>query len=404
MDSSSSPNAAPSPGSVPLIGDALPPSAPSLVNSAYNSSGESSGRVVRSSDARRSNRALVLQCLYDQPDLSRAELARRTGLTRAGISDLVAELVEDGLVAETGRVSGAHLGKPGTMLEVRDALDIVALDLSVPSQLTGTIHSVRGVPRSSAAIPLEDATGQRAVQLVLQLIDQLMALADHPVLGIGVGSPGTIDANGTVLTSRAFGWHHLPLRDIIAAHTGLPVAVINDANAAAVAEQAFAGGPGDLLRVQVAVGVGAGLLLGGQVVVGTSAAAGEIGHLVVEHQGAKCLCGKRGCLETWASVPALARRVAADPGCRDAILAEGGRRLGMALVPALSVLDINDVVLGGPPELIGGPFARAAQSLINERLGSEFRGAVRLRPSTLGGDATMLGAVAMVLRTTLGVW
>ena len=376
---------------------------PSLVNSAYHPAGTGAGRVVRGADARRSNLALVLQCLYDQPDLSRAELARRTGLTRAGISDLVAELVADGLVAETGRL-GAQVGKPGTMLAIRDARDIIALDLSAADTLNGGVYSLRGQRRCTRTVPLAGATGDAAVDLVYRLVDDLLAAAQHPVLGIGVGSPGTIDARGMVLTSRSFGWHVLPLQDLVAAHSGLPVAVINDANAAAVAEQAFAGGPADLLRVQIALGVGAGLLLGGQVVVGLSAAAGEIGHLVVDYQGQKCLCGKRGCLETWASVPALARRVAADPAHRDTILAEGGRRLGMALVPALAALDIDDVVLGGPSHLINGAFARAAQDLINERVRSEFRHEVRLHPSTLGDEATLLGAVALVLRTTLGVW
>lgn len=394
----------PSAAAVARPADAARYTTPSLVNSAFQARGETLAKVVRGPDARRSNLALVLQCLYDQPDLSRAELARRTGLTRAAVSDLVAELVDDDLVAETGRVGGAQVGKPGTMLAVRDTRDIIALDLSAPDEVTGAIYSLRGLHRSSSALPLAGATGEAAVGLVVRLIDQLLGQAANPVLGIGVGTPGTIDAHGVVLTARSFGWHNLPLCDILARHTGLPVAVINDANAAAVAEQAFAGGPADLLRVQVALGVGAGLLLGGQVVIGTSAAAGEIGHLVVEYQGQKCLCGKRGCLETWASVPALARRVAADPAHRDFILAEGGRRLGMALVPALAMLDIDDVVLGGPPDLINGSFARAAQSLINERVRSEFRDTVRLRPSTLGADATLLGVVALVLRTTLGVW
>ena len=375
---------------------------PSLVTSAFQAP-HSTPRVVRGADARRSNRALVLQCLYDQPDLSRAEVARLTGLTRAGVSAIVADLVADDLVVETGRAA-TQVGKPATMLAVRDSRDIVALDLSAPDKLIGAVHSVRGLRRQSISLPLNGETGGAAVGLVCELIDQLLAQSQHPVLGIGVGSPGTIDARGMVMTSRSFGWDYLPLQDILAERTGLPVAVINDANAAAVAEQAFANGPGDLLRVQIALGVGAGLLLGGQVVVGKSAAAGEIGHLVVDYQGQKCICGKRGCLETWASVPALAHRVAADPGHRDAILTEGGRRLGMALVPALAMLDIDDVVLGGPPNLINGAFARAAHDLINERVRSEFRDPVRLRPSTLGDEATMLGAVAMVLRTTLGVW
>jgi len=373
-----------------------------LLTSPFHAPG-SSQRVVRGGDTRRSNRALVLQCIYDQPDLSRAEVARRTGLTRAGISAIVADLVADGLVEETGRTA-TQIGKPATMLTVSEAQDIIALDLSAPDVLVGTVHSIRGLRVTSLSLPLNGETGGDAVDLICQLIDRLIDDCRHRVLGIGVGSPGTIDAHGMVLTSRSFGWDHLPLQYILAEHTGLPVAVINDANAAAVAEQAFAGGPGDMLRVQIALGVGAGLLLGGQVLVGKSAAAGEIGHLVVEYQGQKCTCGKRGCLETWASVPALARRVAADPTHRDAILTEGGRRLGMALVPAVAMLDIDDVVLGGPSNLINGAFARAAQDLINERVRSEFRDPVRLRPSTLGDEATMLGAVAMVLRTTLGVW
>ncbi|MCL2783325.1 MAG: ROK family protein, partial [Propionibacteriaceae bacterium] len=280
--------------------------APSVVNSAFSAvSDNRQGRALRGTDARRSNLSLVLQCLYDQPDLSRAEVARRTGLTRATVSDLVAVLVDEGLVAETGRGGGAQVGKPSVMLGIRDAWDIIALDLSAPSEVVGAIHSLRGERRHTIALPLGGATGQAAVDLVCNLIDQLAAAAEHPLLGIGVGTPGTIDADGVVLTSRSFGWHNVPLQELLRAHSGLPVAVVNDANAAAVAEQAFANGPANLLRVQITLGVGAGLLLGGQLVVGTSAAAGEIGHLVVEYQGQKCLCGKRGCLETWASVPAL---------------------------------------------------------------------------------------------------
>jgi len=388
-----------------LVGSGQRFAAPSNLNSAFRPDADShQSRALRGTDARRSNLSMVLQCLYDQPDLSRAEVARRTGLTRAAVSELVGVLVEDGLVAETGRGSGAQVGKPAIMLGIRDVLDIVTLDLSAPSEIVGAVHSLRGKRRHTISLPLRGATGQAAIDLVRELTDQLLAAAGNPVLGIGVGSPGTIDSNGEVLISRAFGWHHVPLQEMLHQHTGLPVAVVNDANAAVVAEQAFANGPSNLLRVQITQGVGAGLLLGGQLWVGTSAAAGEIGHLVVEYKGQKCLCGKHGCLETWASVSALAHRIAANPGQRDTILAEGGRRLGMALVCTLATLDIDDVVLGGPPDLINGAFARAAQDLINARLHSEFRDPVRLRPSTLGADATMLGGVAMVLRTTLGIW
>ncbi|MDR1511863.1 MAG: winged helix-turn-helix domain-containing protein, partial [Propionibacteriaceae bacterium] len=107
-------------------------------------------RAVRGADGRRSNLSLLLQCLYDQPDLSRAELARRTGLTRPTVSDLVATLIADGLVGETGRDGGARTGKPATMLAVLDSRDIVALDLSAPDELRGGVYSLRGVRRTSA--------------------------------------------------------------------------------------------------------------------------------------------------------------------------------------------------------------------------------------------------------------
>jgi predicted NBD/HSP70 family sugar kinase len=358
----------------------------------------------RGQDARAANLALVLRTIFHEPGLTRAEIARHTGLTRVTISELVALLTDDGLVHETGIAEQARPGKKAFGLAVRDdTTDIVALDLSGSRRVRGGVYTLSGERRVEIDRDVAGATGQAATDLVIDLVDELMGHRANRLLGIGVGTPGTVDPGGRVLISRSFGWQDVDLCGILAARFDTLVAVMNDANAAVLAEQAFAGGPANLLRVQVTLGVGAGLLIDGQVMIGLSAAAGEIGHLVVEHNGARCLCGKRGCLETWASSPALARRIAAAPEHRDEILAEGGRRLGMALVPVLAMLDIDDVVLGGDTHLVTGPFARAAEALINERLHSEFRDPVTLRPSTLGDDATLLGVVALIARMSLGL-
>lgn len=361
-------------------------------------------RSTRPEDGRRQNLALVLQSLQDEPQLSRADLARRTGLTRVTISDLVAQLITDDLVVETGTTAGTRPGKPATMLSIHDdGRDIVALDLSAPRTITGGVFGIRGQARQLAQRDLGTTTGEPAYTAVLDLAHELLAAATRPVLGIGVGTPGTVDRQGRVIAAPNLGWHGLPLQQRLAEALDLPVHVENDANVAVLAERAFAEGPANLIRVQVSRGVGAGLLIAGSVVTGTSAAAGEIGHVVIDHGGAPCPCGKNGCLETWLSVPSLRRRMT-EPGAEpDEVLAEAGRRLGMALSPVVGMLDLNDIVVGGPAELVDGTLLAAAQQVVTERTHSDFRGEVRLRLSSLGDDAVLLGAVALVRRIQLGV-
>ena len=362
-------------------------------------------RSTRPEDGRRQNLALVLQSLQDEPRLSRADLARRTGLTRVTISDLVSQLMADELVVETGVTADSRPGKPATMLSVRDdGRDIIALDLSAPRIISGGVFGLRGQARELAQRDLDVSTGEAAYQAVLDLAKELIGSATRPILGLGVGSPGTVDRQGTIIAAPNLAWHGLPLQQRLSDALGLPIHVENDANVAVLAERAFAAGPANLIRIQISRGVGAGLLIAGSVVTGTSAAAGEIGHVVIEHGGTPCPCGKNGCLETWLSVPSLRRRMAAATAEEaEEVLTEAGRRLGMALSPVVGMLDLNDIVIGGPTDLVDGALLTAAQQVVTERTHSDFRGEVRLSLSSLGDDAVLLGAVALVRRIQLGV-
>jgi len=360
--------------------------------------------MTRPHDGRRSNTALVLQSLYDEPQLTRADLARQTGLTKVTISDIVAELIDEGLIQETGITAGLRPGKPAATLDVReDTCEIMALDLSGPEILKAGLYSVRGVKKDEVSLNLDGRTGEAAMAAVVELALLCAAKATHPLLGIGVGSPGAVDAFGTVIAAPNLDWHGVSLNDIISSRLDLPTVVQNDANTAVIGEKTFADGAATMLRVQISRGVGAGILLSGSMVLGTSGAAGEIGHVVIERDGALCSCGKRGCLETWISVPALRQRLQADPDRHDEILAEAGRRLGMALAPIVAALDLQEVVLGGPNALLAGPFLSACLGLITDRTHSEFRRDLKITLSSLGDEAVLLGAVSLVLRTTLGV-
>ncbi|HEY8911875.1 ROK family protein [Lacisediminihabitans sp.] len=370
-----------------------------------------SGRVLRPSTkvlpehARGHNRALVLQTLFTAGQQSRADVARRTGLTRVTVSDLVGELIAEGLIVETGQRDGTRPGKPATLLDIgRSAFQIVGIDLSDHSVFRGAVLDLAGTILARAEVPLAGGVGDGALATVFALADELVSLSNRPILGIGVGSPGVVDPDGVVLGAPNLGWVDVPLRSLLAERFGRPVVVANDANAATLAEHSFGNAEGDSMLVKVGHGVGAGLLLGGSLLSGGRFAAGEIGHVVVGTDGGdQCSCGKFGCLETWLAVPRLEARIRQAPAEREAILREAGRRLGIALAPIVGALDLSEVILSGPPALLDGTLAEATRETVRDRTMAEFHGDLILRMTTLGDDIVLRGAAVMVISAELGV-
>ena len=376
----------------------------------------SNGRVLRPSTkvlpehARGHNRSLVLQTLYRAGQQSRADIARETGLTRVTISDLVAELILESLIVEIGQREDARPGKPATLLDLnRSAFQIIGIDLSGYTTFRGAVLDLDGQILERAERPLAGSTGADDTAKVIALTEELVAKATLPILGIGVGSPGVVDLAGVVLSAPNLGWIGEPLQLALGERFGLAVIVANDANAAALAEHSFGDADSDMMLVKVGHGVGAGLLLDGRPLFGSRFAAGEIGHVVVGTDGGlECVCGKRGCLETWLAVPRLeAALAAAESGesaaSADTILREAGQRLGIALAPVVGALNLAEVVLSGPTELLDGVLATATIETLRARTMAEFHGDLTLRMTTLGEDIVMRGAAVMVLSGLLGV-
>ena len=372
--------------------------------------GFAAGRALRPTTkvlpehARGHNRSLVLQTLYRER-MSRADIARETGLTRVTVSDLVAELIAERLVVEAGQREDSRPGKPATILDLnRDAFQIVGIDLSGAETFRGAVLDLDGALLHREELPLRSATGEDATALVLRLTESLVAAATRPILGIGVGSPGVVDLAGVVLSAPNLGWHGEQLQRILESRFALPVVVAHDANAAALAEHSFGEADSDMMLIKIGHGVGAGLLLDGTPLFGSRFAAGEIGHVVVGTDGgAACACGKEGCLETWLATPRLDRALAEPGADRDAILTEAGTRLGIALAPVVGALNLAEVVLSGPTHLLDGPLAEATIATLRKRTMDEFHGRLTLRMTTLGEDIVMRGAAVMVLSARLGV-
>ncbi|MFE5409250.1 ROK family protein [Microbacterium sp. NPDC056569] len=364
------------------------------------------GAKVLPEHARGHNRSLLLQTLFHQGAMSRADLSRETGLTRVTISDLVAELIADGFVAEMGVREASGPGKPAILVDLDHAGHrIIGLDLSGSDTFIGAVLTLDGsiVVRREVAVPPADGL----VDTVVELARTLVADSHAPVLGIGVGTPGVVDDRGVILTAPNFGWAGFDLEGALRGALGVPVLVANDANAAVLAEYTFGGAPDDVLLVKVGRGVGSGLLLAGQPMRGSRFAAGEIGHVTVGTDGGpQCACGKVGCLEAWLSVPSLTSRLSAasDPAAHEGILRDAGERLGIALAPVVGALDVSEIVLSGPPELLGGSLAEQTVETLRARtLAPSVDEGVRVRMTEQGQDIVLRGAAVMVLSGQLGV-
>lgn len=357
--------------------------------------------------ARRHNRALVLQTLISHEGASRADIARETELTRVTVSDLIAELIETGIVEELGQSASGRRGKPATLLRVDpESRHIVGLDLSHLGHLRAAVFNLTGDKLWQYALDTDEVTGEEAASLVVDLAERAVAHVKVPLLGVGVGSPGIVDPEGTVLTAPNFEWHDYPLGPRLRESLGLPVHVANDSNAAVMAASSFDGYQDDLMVINFGYGIGAGILLDGVPRLGPNYAAGEIGHLVVGTDGGPaCACGKNGCLEAWVSQPHLRRALAEARGDeeRAEVLSEGGRRLGIVIAPIIAALNLTEVVLCGPSELLEGPFLSAAQRAVRERLLTALAEPFTFRMMPNSRDAVLRGAAAIVLAAELGV-
>ena len=368
------------------------------------------------------NERLVVRTLYDLGPISRAEVARLTGLTRTTVSDVVAALIDDGIVREIGRGPSSG-GKAPILLEVdQDARLVVGLDLG-EERFVGSLVNLRGDIRRTVELPVAGRDGDEAVQLVFDLLDELLEGVAAPLLGIGIGTPGLVDSRtGTIRRAVNLDWRDLPLGAIVAERYGVPVNVANDSQAAALAEYTYAGGDRvpNLIAIRVGRGVGAGLILRGALFQGDGSGAGEIGHVVVDDAGERCRCGRTGCLETVAGMRAIERVASAAAGrtvdlagVRQAIEAgepwaisiadEAGAALGRSIAGLIGALDVQRVVLLGPVTELGEPWLAAVRREASGRALALLADEVRIEIGAPTTNVVVRGASALLVARELGL-
>ncbi len=381
------------------------------------------------------NARLVLKTIYEAGDVSRADLARLTGLTRATVSNIVAGYLAKGIVAETG--FGPSLGgKPPILLTmVAEARQLICLDLG-NEQFAGALVNLGGHFEQQISLPVNGRTAQAALDLVYELVTQLLSHVTAPVLGLALGSPGLIDADaGLVKQSVNLDWHDLPLRQLLADRFQCPVYIANDSHLAALAEYSY--GHDDtrnLVLIKMGQGIGSGIVLNGRIFYGEGFGAGEIGHVSVVDNGELCSCGNVGCLETVASVRAMLRQAetaaAANPdsllarlrpsdraitwevlrqACQQGdttaqqIVTRAGTFLGLAVANLVGILNVNRIVIAGDVAQTGDLFINAVQSSMSRRVLPKLAAETAVQYATTESNLVLLGASALILSQGLGV-
>lgn len=391
--------------------------------------------ILGSAQVREQHRALLLRLLWRARQTSRAELARKTGLSRSTISAIVADLLEGGLVEEShaGESSGGR--KPIVLTFCDDAHLLVGVDMGA-THVGVVVTNLRAQVKGWSARPFPVRTKPLgALALIQELIDEALAQAKGPkakVLGIGVGVPSPVhpDHPGQLLPLILPKWAEVDLLDALHKTYGLPVFVDNDANLGALAEAWWGEGrhANNLAFIKVAYGVGSGLIIDGRIHRGQDGTAGEIGHTSLDPSGPQCVCGLRGCINTLIGTqrllelvverapkfptsslaarkrPGLEHLVAAarerDPLALD-IMAHVGRVLGTAIANLLNLLAPEVVVLGGgiteAGEALFGPIHETVRATSLARPGAQ----TPIQVSTLGIQGIALGAATLALEAAL---
>jgi glucokinase len=312
---------------------------------------------------------------------------------------------------------------------VADRAGTIGIDLGGTNLKLALLDGERRIVER-AIVPTGGVDGHQAV--LRRMIEGVAALRAAPgiaVAGIGIGVPGEVEmATGVTgdLPNLPGRWIDVPVGSVIAAATGLPVGVINDAKAFALAEHRLgaAAGCDTALLVTVGTGIGGAVIAHGRLVFGVGGLTGEIGHLVMQPEGPRCTCGNLGCLETLASGPAIVaeavRRVVqgfttslatvndgnlgqltaadvartADRGDAVAIdvIDRAGGWLGMALAGAIALLAPEMVVIGGGVAPAGSRYLTAAEATARTHTGVIDIDRVEIQPAALGYDAGVIGA------------
>jgi predicted NBD/HSP70 family sugar kinase len=382
--------------------------------------------TVDAAGMRAQNSSLLLKVIWRERHISRADIARVTGLSPSTVSAIVAGLQQAGLVRETGAGLSRGGRRPTMIGFCDDVFALVGVEIGA-SHVTVVVTDLRADVRASrfGLYPVRtDPDG--ALAMVRTFVDDSLhelGIARRQVIGIGVGVPTPVrpDTPGRLPPLIVPAWRDHDVHEILSRAYGLPVFVENDANLGALAEQWWGAGKDgkDLTYIKIGTSIGSGHIINGELYRGAGGTAGEIGHLPMDPAGPRCPCGLAGCLGTFIGSEVLVARAKGEVGvpvenvgdlvraARDGdagarrIVGDVGAHLGVAVASLMNVLNPAVVVLGGEITGVAELLLDPVRAAVRDRsLASTFEG-TGIITSNLGDKAIAVGGATMVLRAAL---
>jgi predicted NBD/HSP70 family sugar kinase len=377
---------------------------------------------------------LVLEFIWHQRQVSRAEIARTLGLSRSTVSEIVSTLLETKLVSE-GAEGPSRGGRRPTLIVFEDDAHVVAgVDMGA-THVSVAVMNLRGnlLDWQDRVHPVrDDPDGTRAliVELLEAALDAVPGSRDR-LLGIGVSMPTPVDPKRPYTLPDVVlpAWGGRTGFERLSERYGVPVFVDNDANLGAVAEHWWGSTRGvpDFTYIKLATGIGAGQMLDGKIYRGTASMAGEIGHVSIDPAGEPCICGNRGCLTTFAGAGALLKRAGellpdhpgsvlqgveltltaleeaalADDPLALKVMQEAAHHLGVAIAGLLNLMNPAAVILGGSVTRVGDRLLLPLRETVVRRTLVSSVASAEIRMTSLGPQAFAIGAATHVLSEAL---
>lgn len=372
------------------------------------------------------NKSIILNMIRTSQPVSRAQIAKKSKLTPPTVSSIVKELIAQGIVKESelGKSSG---GRKPTMLYINnDAFYIIGVDAG-PQAVRCILTDLSGQVYEKTSCRLEfPITNDQFLNVLIENIHSILkstTVTSEKILGIGVAMHGVVEAeSGTSLIAPNLKLKNIPIKARLEEEFDLPIKVENDARAMALGES-WLGGHGSsnsMVAVNIGHGVGAGIVSNGKLFHGASGLAGEFGHMTIDMNGRVCECGNRGCLQTVISGEGIVKRALEKIEYKGklntltaetiferaqnndetsiAVLKETGEMIGIGLTNLIHILNPGKVVLGGGVMKSRDYILPSIKKTIEERALTPQAKETEVTVTTLGKDATLLGAVSLLLR------
>lgn len=364
---------------------------------------------------KKNNKALVLSLIIEKETISRADIANVTGLNKTTVSSLVTELLEDELIYESGPGISSGGRRPVILHFNRNTGYAIGVDIGV-NYVLAVLTDLKGkiiVEKSQNVNRTSYSSIISTVQTMIQSLMDEMPNSRYGIVGIGVGVPGIVNKEGSVLLAPNLGWTNIQLKEDLERIFNAPIIIENEANAGAVGEQQFGAGQEyeNILYVSAGIGIGVGIILNKELYQGKSGFSGEMGHMIIELNGKRCNCGSRGCWEAYASENALLEMAGENIDSLESLieLAKNGEKTAIELFEKIGQylgFGINNIInTFNPDQVIIGNRLASIREWIEEPILTTIENhtlayhqkEMQLDFSKLGKYSTALGVSAFVV-------